>query len=226
MILNLYNNAKSFEHKIIPFEPLQDEITDQGRVYILPDQSRVFSVTTRLGKALSKEHLIKWRERIGNAEADKITNMAAARGTAVHALCENYLLNKPEYPDNSMPVNIHLFKTIKPILDKHISTVYAIEAPLYSTSLKTAGRVDLIAKWDTKPAIIDFKTSNRTKTKENILSYFLQTTCYAMMFEELTGVKLDTVVIIIAVEDDHPQVFIEKTINYRQKVLEIFQREP
>lgn len=225
MILNLYNNAKTFEHKIITFEPLQDEITDQGRVYILPDQSRVFSVTTRLGKALSKEHLIKWRERIGNEEADKITSMAAARGTAVHALCENYLLNKPEYPSNSMPVNIHLFKTIKPILDEHISTVYAIEASLYSTSLKTAGRADLIAKWDAKPAIIDFKTSGKTKTKENILSYFLQTTCYAMMFEELTGVKIDTIVIVIAVEDDHPQVFIEKTINYRQKVLEIFQRE-
>ena len=222
----IINNSKRFEHKIIPFEPLKDEMTDQGRVYILPDQSRVFSVTTRLGQAMPKEHLIEWRERVGEEEANKVTNLATARGTAVHALCENYLLNKPEYPDNSMPVNIHLFKTIKPILDKHISTVYAIEAPLYSTSLKTAGRVDLIAKWDTKPAIIDFKTSNKTKTKENILSYFLQTTCYAMMFEELTGVKLDTIVIIIAVEDDHPQVFIEKTTNYRQKVLEIFQREP
>lgn len=220
-----YVRSKTFEHKIIPFVPLQDEMTDRGRVYILPDQSRVLSVTTRIGAALPKDGLIAWREAVGDSEADKITRIAAARGTAVHELCERYVLNDEKYPPHAMPSNVFLFKTIKPLIDANVSTVYAVEAPLYSTYLQTAGRVDLIAKWNKRPAIIDFKTSNKSKRKEDILGYFLQTTCYAMMFREMTGVNIDTIVIVIAVEDDHSQVFVEKVANYEQQVERIF-RQP
>ena len=50
----------------------------------------------------------------------------------------------------------------------------------------------------------------------------MQTACYAVMFEERTGISIPNLVIIIAVENEKPQVFIEKRndwINPAYKVI-------
>ena len=216
-----------FEYADISFEPLTDEITEQGRVYTLPDGSRVFSVTTILGKAMDDGGLNEWRERVGEDEARKITTQAARRGTAVHAICEAYLKNERNYPPDAMPVNIDMFKRIRPILDQRIGKIYGVEAPLYSTTLQTAGRTDLAADFDSIPSIVDFKTSRRLKKEEDILKYFLQLTTYSIMFEERTGLTLPQIAVIIGIDDENTQVFVKKTKDYEAQVREIFsaQRE-
>ena len=58
---------------------------------------KVPSVTTILKKTQPKEKqdsLKKWRERVGEAEAEKIRDNAAAVGTALHKCLEKYILEK------------------------------------------------------------------------------------------------------------------------------------
>jgi genome maintenance exonuclease 1 len=204
------------------FEPLTDEITDQGRVYTLPDGSKVFSVTTILGRALDDGGLDAWRKRVGEEQARRVSTQATRRGTAVHAICEAYLNNEPQYPVGSMPVNVDMFKRMRPVLDRRVGKIYGVEAPLYSTALRTAGRTDLAADFDSIPSIVDFKTSKRPKLEEHILKYFLQLTTYANMFEERTGLTIPQIAVIIGIDDEDPQVFVKRTVDYEQRVKEIF----
>jgi hypothetical protein len=69
---------------------------------------------------------------------------------------------------------------------------------------------------------VDLKGSNKRKKKDWILSYFLQTTCYAMMIEERTGVHVPQIVIAVMVEHEEPQIFIEKTETYMDQVRDLF----
>jgi genome maintenance exonuclease 1 len=77
-----------------------------------------------------------------------------------------------------------------------------------------AGRVDCIAEFDGKLSVIDFKTSKRAKTEAHIEDYFWQTTAYALMYEEMIGTPIDDIIIIMAVENDLPLIFKQKTADH------------
>ena len=179
-------------------------------------------MTTVLGKALDDGGLGTWRKCVGEEQARRVSTQAARRGTAVHAICEAYLNNEPQYPVGAMPVNVDMFKRMRPVLDQRVGKIYGVEAPLYSTTLRTAGRTDLAADFDAIPSIVDFKTSRRVKLEEHILKYFLQLTTYAIMFEERTGLTIPQIVVIIGIDDEDSQVFIKRTADYEQRVKEIF----
>lgn len=206
-----------FKHSPVDlgYSDLAVENGESGRRYITPDGAAYASITTILG-SIGKEHLKAWRENVGEAEANRICHHAATRGTAMHEIVERYLDNKPDYfLPSDMPHTRALFNSIRPILDQHITEVILQECPLYSDALRTAGRVDLVANYDGTLSIVDFKTSRRRKTSEDISNYFQQATAYAIMFEERTGMKIKQIVIIMAVDDDpRPIVFIEKTKNF------------
>ena len=205
---------KHFNHVEAPtLTELIAETTDSGRVYNTPDGNRYPSVTTILSE-LSKASIIAWRKRVGAEEANRISTQAGSRGTKVHQICEDYLNNKPDYLDGQMPANVFTFKQIQPILDQYVDNIQYLEAPLYSDFLKTAGRVDCIAEFDGKLSIIDFKTSRKPKKKEWISNYFMQASCYAVMYEERTEIPVSRTVVIIAVDGSEPQVFVENRDNF------------
>ena len=113
-----------------------------------------------------------------------------------------------------MPDTKELFLKLKPLLDSHVDNIYGIEQPLFSDKLRLAGRCDCIGEWDGKISIIDWKTASRSKQKEQIANYFMQASAYAEMFEEITGIEINQIVVAIAVEDDPPQIFIEEKSKY------------
>jgi len=84
---------------------------------VLPDGSKMPSVTTVLGWQ-KKDSLKQWRKRVGEEEANRISKYAANRGTKVHAVCENYLNNKPDYLDNADILTQDMFSSIQPILNE------------------------------------------------------------------------------------------------------------
>lgn len=212
---------KKFNHSIIElgYEDLVAETTDTGRTYKCPDGSSFNSVTTVL-KVLSEDAIQAWRRRVGEDVANKIGVRAANRGTAVHSIIERYLDNDIEYDKDVMPDVLSTFKDVQPILDKHITEILGLEAPLYSKHLKLAGRVDCVGVFDNKLSIIDFKTSRKIKKKEWIHNYFAQASAYAIMFEERTGIPVPQLVIIIAVDNEEPQVFIEKRDDWTNLLFE------
>ena len=206
-----------FKHSPVDlgYSDLAVENGENGRRYVTPGGAAYASITTILG-SIGKDHLKTWRENVGDAEADRICRHAATRGTAMHEIVERYLDNNPDYfLPSDMPHQRALFKSIRPILDSHINEVILQECPLYSDTLRTAGRVDLVANYNGTYSIVDFKTSRRRKSAEDISNYFQQATAYAIMFEERRGIKINQIVIIMAVDDDpQPIVFIEKTKNF------------
>ena len=218
---------KKFHHNIIElgYDDLVAETTDTGRTYKCPDGSSFNSVTTVL-KVLSEDAIQAWRRRVGEDVANKIGVRAANRGTAVHSIIERYLDNDIEYDKDVMPDVLSTFKDVQPILDEHISEILGLEAPLYSKHLKLAGRVDCVGVFDNKLSIIDFKTSRKIKKKEWIHNYFAQASAYAIMFEERTGIPVPQLVIIIAVDNEEPQVFVEKRDDWTEllfKAKEIYE---
>jgi CRISPR/Cas system-associated exonuclease Cas4 (RecB family) len=186
---------------------------DGGRVYVNASGTAYPSATTVLG-VLSRDSIAAWRKRVGEEEANRISTKASSRGTRVHKICENYLNNEEDYARKTMPDSVAMFKTLQPLLDEHVNNIHALEIPLYSHHLKVAGRVDCIAEYDGKLSIIDFKTSSKLKEESWIKGYFMQCSAYAVMYEERTGIPVSQIVIMIAVDSEHPQVFIKKRNDY------------
>ena len=178
------------------------------RYYVTPSGDKYPSITTVLS-ILSREGIKEWRARVGEKTANAISTKAARRGTNVHYMCEDYINNKLN-TDKFLPNEKELFYSIKPTIDTHINNIHAQEVSLYSDYLQVAGRVDCIAEFDGKLSVIDFKTSNKRKKKEWISNYFQQTSAYAVMYEERTEIPVSQIVVLVAVENDHPQLFVEK----------------
>mgnify|MGYP003349502853 CR=1 FL=1 len=198
---------------------------DGKRYYQLPDGTRLPSVTTVIG-AKGKQAIMEWRKRVGEEQANKISRQASSRGTNLHTLCEKYLNNDEKYFMSAMPDAFQMFKSIKPLLNK-IDNIHYQEQALWSVKIGMAGRVDCIGEYDGVLSVIDFKTSKRVKNKEDIDNYFAQCTAYAMMYEELIGSSIDQIVIIMAVENSDPLIFIQKTEDYINTLLDFikFYRE-
>jgi len=212
-----------FEHVSLPqlqFD-LNAETTDKGRLYTTPEGNRYKSITTVLSHH-NKEGILEWRKAVGEERANEVSRKAASRGTKVHKICEDYLKN--EISDFKMQLLMpdlkELVFKIKPIIDENVGKVYAQEQALYSDKLKIAGRVDLIAEWNGKLSVVDYKTSTRQKDEENIQNYFMQCTAYALMFAERTGIWIDDIVVLIATEEGPAQVFERQIDDYRASLLE------
>jgi len=178
---------------------------DGSRVYETPSGRAYPSITTITGQ-YNKQAILDWRKRVGDAEANRISTTAANRGTRIHTLCESYLNNEHVEPNL---FDTETFKAIKPYLN-NIQDIHCLETPLYSDHLEVAGTVDCIAKYNGKMSVIDFKTSKRKKSRDEISNYFMQCSAYAVAFEERTGVPVGNIVIIMAVDDDDTIIFEEK----------------
>ena len=183
-----------------------------GRKYYTETGAAYPSVTTVLG-VLSRDSIKAWRKRVGNEEANKISGQAATRGTKIHLLCEKVLDNEEIDTSKLSLLDLEIWNEFKPLLNR-INNIHAQEIALYSDHLRLAGRVDCIAEFDGKLSIIDFKTSKKPKKKEWIENYFAQAAAYSIMYEERTGIPINRSVIMIAVEGDDPQIFIEKRDNF------------
>lgn len=208
-----------FDHDLIEL-PSLTRIDGDVRYYQLPTGERYPSVTSMIGAMSDKSALDDWRERIGHEAADKITKTAGVRGTAVHDLCEKFVLNQPIDYKRVMPFNLMMFKQIKDKLERHVTNIRISEGMLYSHKLKVAGSVDLVASWNGKPAIIDFKTSIKDKQLSWITDYKLQVSMYSFMLYEMTGIFCNDIVILMCVEQSlEAQVFEDKATNWLSNIL-------
>jgi genome maintenance exonuclease 1 len=195
-----------FNHVQLEFPKLKRVTADNGsRVYETPSGKAYPSVTTVTG-LLKKQAIIEWRKRVGDQEANKISSTAARRGTRIHTLCEKYLSNEEINPTIFDSQN---WNEIKEYLN-NIDNIHALETPLFSHHLQVAGTVDCIAEYNGKLAVIDFKTSKRNKSKEDIHDYFMQCSAYAVAYEEMTGIPVPNILILISTDDHGVLPFAEK----------------
>jgi hypothetical protein len=197
-----------FNHIDLELPQLERETIDGVRYYKVPDEEeliRLVSITS-VTSHFNKEIFVKWRKKVGDVEADRITKAATSRGTDMHTLTEHHLKNE-ELPE-VQPISDFLFKIAKSDLNR-INNIYALEGSLYSKQLGVAGTVDCIAEYDGELAIIDFKTSKKPKPREWIEHYFVQCMAYGCMLYELTGISVKKLVIIMACENGECVVYEE-----------------
>ena len=190
----------------IGYEGLDRVEHKDGRRYVTLDGNAYPSVTTILS-LVNKEKIMEWRNRVGTEKADAISHKAATRGTHVHSIIEKYLHG--EDTKDFLPHIQQSLENLKPLLDKHVTKVFATEVPLYSDHLQAAGTCDAVVEWDGMPTIIDWKTSRRPKKKKDISNYFMQLAAYAVMWEERSGMPCNATRIVMDVDDFHPVMYKE-----------------
>lgn len=187
------------------YVPLNRETIEGKRHYCLPDGKKVPSVTTILDKTKSKESreaLANWRKNVGEQRAQQITTEAANRGTRMHSYLETYVMMDDLKPLPSNPFAHPSWFMAAQIILKGLSQVeefWGVEVPVYYSGLY-AGTTDCLGLWKGKPAIIDFKQSNKVKKREWIEDYFLQLAAYALAHDETHGTNIDQGVILMAVQ--------------------------
>ena len=204
-----------FRHNLLKFDNIDQINTDHGRFYKTPEGNLYPSVTTVIGSMSDKSWLEEWKSKIGAEEAARVSARATIRGSKVHDLCERFVSNEDIDFDSLDPFNSIMFYQLKKVISERIDDVRAIEARLYSHKLKVAGSVDLIANFDNKLSVIDYKTSNKIKRIEDIEGYFIQTAMYSMMLYEMTGLIANQLVVLICVEDsNHAQIFTQNISDW------------
>lgn len=193
-----------------------------GRVYVNKDTNKEYpSVTTVLAKNTDNSFLTKWKNRVGEETANSISLQARNRGGCIHELLENYILYN-KINNNAMPFNQQHFLSIKKFIDQNISEVYGVEFKLCSDLFNTAGTSDLIAKCHDRKFIIDYKTSRKIKSKANIKNYFIQSSVYGLMFNEIFQENIKDILIIMLIDHEEPMFFYETISNFRKEIKEIF----
>jgi hypothetical protein len=215
MIIQKYNYA-----------PLNRETIEGKRHYCLPDGSKVPSVTTILDKtkpAEAREALANWRKAVGEKRATEITTEAANRGTRMHAYLEHYVLQEDmkELPSNPFahPSWFMAAEVILQGLQPNVTEFWGTEVPVYYSGLY-AGTTDCLGLWNGKPAIMDFKQSNKVKKREYISDYFIQLAAYAAAHNETHGTNINTGVILMAVQPKLLQDGIYDKPQYLEFVIE------
>lgn len=179
-----------------------------GEVFSLP------SVTSFLSKTSDKKFLETWKKKVGEEEAKRISLRATNRGTKFHGLVESYIKDKVDPGTKD-------FLLIKNLINSRIGEILLVEEYLYSQKLGLAGTVDCVGYFDGILSIIDWKTSTKEKREDWIQDYFIQETAYALMFSEMTGMKVKQIVTVVKLDGDpEPQIFIKKPIDFVRPLLE------
>ncbi len=212
-----------FTHKPRPSFPLATQINSRyGRTYQTISGKSYPSITTILSATQDKSGIIQWRESVGDSVADFIIHQATDTGTKTHKLIEEYLNNRPYSDTHSLLSEAHLNK-LKPYLHK-INHIYGTELALYSDIHSMAGTADCVAEYNGNLSIIDFKTSRKQKQEDWITNYFLQGTAYSTMWEELTQIPINQIVILISGEDNTVSEFVKDPKTYKDELLQTLQK--
>jgi hypothetical protein len=166
-----------------------------NRRYQTPEGSKVPSVTTILSATKpekDKAGLQKWRDRVGEKTAKAVTTEAANRGTRMHKYLEDFI-EFGEWPvPGSNPYSKQAHKMATVIRENamcDVDEIWGSEVSLYVPKIY-AGTTDLVGQYKTKPAIMDFKQSNKFKKEEYVQDYYLQMAAYGTAHNDVYGTNI------------------------------------
>ena len=207
-----------FNHLDNVLPKLERNTIDGVRYYTISDGDQLLKLVsiTSVTSHFNKEIFVKWRKRVGNEEADRITKASTSRGTDTHTLIENYLLNR-DLP-TVQPLSDFLFRIAKTELNR-INNIHCLEGAMYSLQLGVAGTTDCVGEHDGELAVIDFKTSKKPKPINWIENYFVQAMFYGMAYYEMTGIPIKKLVIIMTCEDGECVVYEERDLKKYMKLV-------
>jgi len=189
-----------------------------GRHYLDSKNTPVPSVTTVLSAtSKSKDGIAQWRNRVGEAEADRIVKQSTDIGSSVHDAIEKYLKDELwdifENTENELIAKKITHKFVNDGLKK-ITEIWGLEVGLVLDNLY-AGTADCIGEYNSIPTLIDFKTAKKIKKREWIEDYFLQGCAYANAHNVMFGSDIQQIVILMVDRDLIFQEFIVRPTEFK-----------
>ena len=180
------------------------------RHYDIGANKKLPSVTTILAATQSEEKkksLANWQARMGKQYADRVRDIAALRGTSMHTYLEGYIKGERHLDLTSVGKEAGMMasKVIESGLGD-LEEVWGTEVTLYYPGLY-AGATDVVGIYAGKPAIIDFKQTNKPKQREWIEDYFAQLGAYAMAHNYVYGTQIQQGVVLMCSKDGFFQKF-------------------
>jgi len=194
------------------------------------------SMTTILGETKDKSGIDRWRDRVGHAEADRISHLSMNRGTILHRLIELYKATKGTPDERLLELKdiastdeectqfneddmgavwleagwimfMKFWNNPEETFDR-IEEVLAAEKFIWSER-GFAGTLDNVSRTNDRGVlIIDYKNSRKPKRDEWTEDYFLQVAGYSVAYYERTGIVPEGCEVWISNEiDDKPQIF-------------------
>ena len=181
----------------------------------LPSVTTILSAVPDQSKQIA---LARWRERVGEDEAERIKNEAAVRGTIMHRILEGEMTGK-RHADLT-PTGQEAGILAQAIIDygflKNLDEVWGNEVMLAYDGLY-AGTADVIGVYKGQECIIDFKQSNNPKKKQQCEDYFNQAAAYAMAHNDMYGTKIQSGMILVSVMGGEIQEFWLKPDEFKAR---------
>lgn len=202
------------------YQPIPRETITGTRYYATSDGNKLPSVTSILSKTASFEKtkaLSDWRKRMGAQNAQQITTEAANTGTAMHKKLEQHCLGTLKPPGSNI-IQQQSHKMAEQVINKgliNVTEYWGLEVPLYYKEVY-AGTTDLVGCWKGAPAIIDFKQTNKPKTKEMIENYFLQLVAYSTAHNHTYGTDINCGVILMCSRACEYQEFVVEGSEFNE----------
>ena len=182
----------------------------QANTHSLVKQTKLPSVTTIISATQSEEKrqsLAAWKARLGSHQADRVRDIAALRGTAMHTYLEAYVRGTGHKDLTSVG------KEAEPMAKRIIEAglgdldeVWGTEVTLYYPDLY-AGATDIVGIYNGRESIIDFKQTNKPKRREWIEDYFIQLGAYAMAHNYVYRTQIQSGIILMCSKDKLFQKF-------------------
>jgi len=174
------------------------------------EQTKLPSVTTIISATQSEEKrqaLANWKARLGAQAADRVRDIAALRGTAMHTFLDAYIRGSGHKDLTSIG------KEAEPMAQRIIEAglrdlneVWGTEVTLYYPDLY-AGATDVVGIYNGYESILDFKQTNKPKQREWIDDYFIQLGAYAMAHNYIYRTKIQSGIILMCSKDKLFQKF-------------------
>lgn len=207
------------------YKEMDAAIVGSVRRYTTP-AGKLPSITSVLGTTAPAEKvqsLKRWQDSLGAVKAAAVSKKATDHGSNVHLLCERHFKGEDVLaPINGAPVPFddrNAYNALKTKL-KLVDEVWGIEVPLYSELLGVAGRCDMIGIYKGQPAIIDFKTASRVKSKADITDYALQLTFYSIAHNEMFDTNIQHGVILMVAQTGFPMEFHYNLDDHYEELIE------
>jgi len=168
------------------------------------------SVTTIISATQSEEKrqaLANWKARLGATAADRVRDVAAMRGTAMHKYLEAFIEGSGHKDLTSIGKEAE--RMAKKVIEAglgDLEEVWGTEVTLYYPDLY-AGATDIVGIYNGRESILDFKQTNKPKRREWIDDYFVQLGAYAMAHNYVYQTKIQSGVVLMCSKDGMFQKF-------------------
>lgn len=189
---------------------------DGTRFYLDPNNGQPLpSVTTILSYTQDKSFLVEWQARVGQKKADAIRDEAASLGTLLHTHMECHIQGLPRPGGNNLmrQLSRRMADVVIENAFPKVNEVWGVEIPLWFPGLY-AGTTDLVGIYDGKPAIMDYKTTKKMKSRDKIEDYFDQTVAYSLAHNEIFGTNIRRGVIFMVARDLEYQTYVLEGAEY------------